>query len=330
MFLKLFRTQYIFQIIIVLLIALVLWFEALIKPLPMPAGNPIIPMYNLIFFLLGNINTLSVIIAFLFVIYEALYVNKILSDNKLIPRNTFLPAFVFILFMSYSTTNLSLNPMILSLAFIIPAFNSILNAYDKSDAFTEIFNSGILIGIASFFYFPASGFFIVIWTGLYVFRIFVWRHWIIGISGLILPYLFLAVYYFVNDQLLAMIKVYADFYTHNIGLNFLFTDKDNTYVYVLAVVNTLVVFISFSNIISHLNEKVITQRKKITLILDLLVITLFTFFYRDNFLYIQKMFFAFPLTLIVALFFSNIKRNFINELIFTVLVVVILAGRVFM
>ena len=93
MFLKLFRSQYIFQIIIFLLISLFLWTDAFIFAKPMAPASTTAPLYQLLYNELSGFKLFSVFLAFLFLIYESLYVNKILSDNKLIPRNTFLPAF---------------------------------------------------------------------------------------------------------------------------------------------------------------------------------------------------------------------------------------------
>jgi len=66
---------------------------------------------------------------------------------------------------------------------------------------------------------------------------------------------------------------YFIFFTHNIGLNFSLTGNENTYILILVLSNTLLLLISLSSIISKMNENVISQRKRILIILNLFMIS---------------------------------------------------------
>lgn len=64
----------------------------------------------------------------------------------------------------------------------------------------NLFNTGIVIGIATFFYFPAIAFAALIIVGLVILRPFRLAEWMVSLLGILTPWYFLLSYVFLTDR----------------------------------------------------------------------------------------------------------------------------------
>jgi hypothetical protein len=182
------------------LVALAIWSFAFFIP-NTPDIKHAMPLYELVLRPMVNISWLNKIIAVLLIIAEGFLLNYIVNENDVLTKKTNLPALFYIVFISNNSAMFELHPVLFSNLFLLFALNKILNSYRKDVAFSQVFDAGLLISIATLFYFPCIVFLPLIGIALIIFRPFLWREWIISFIGVLIPYVFVITYYFWNNML---------------------------------------------------------------------------------------------------------------------------------
>ena len=178
------------------LFALLLWIPGfIIYPYPV-SYEYTMPLYDSIVYLTSGIPYLSNILGLLLVYIQALILNHIVNKNEMLKPRTNLPALMYILAMSVMVELQTMHPVVFANLFILLAFERLSSVYVQKTVFSQVFDAGSMIALASFFYFPAIIFFLFIWGTLLITRTFIWREYIIALFGLIVPYAFLGTYYF--------------------------------------------------------------------------------------------------------------------------------------
>ena len=113
MLIRFFRSSYIIQYALLAIIAAALWAGAFIQPQNMPEGvEYVTPLYNLLADLLHEFPRIMVSLAFVLILLEAFILNSILIYHDMVPKNSLLPSFIFILLMSSAPGLLNLYPVL--------------------------------------------------------------------------------------------------------------------------------------------------------------------------------------------------------------------------
>jgi hypothetical protein len=185
---------------IIPILAVVIWVFAFFNPHILEVKHSM-PLYDLVVSPVANIPWLSTFIALLLLVAEGFLLNYIVNENEVLVKKTALPGMFYVVFMSMSSDMLQLHPLIFSNLFLMFALNKILNSYRKDIAFSQVFDAGLLISIATLFYFPFAVFFPVIGVALVIFRPFIWREWVISFIGVLVPYIFVVTFYFWRNAL---------------------------------------------------------------------------------------------------------------------------------
>lgn len=143
----------------------------------------------------------SSIIAFLLLYAQALLINYMVNEQRMINKQTFLPAMSYLLITSlFPEWNYLSAPLVSSLLIIL-AFIKLFNLYNVSAANGTIFNLGLILGIASFIYFPTAALILCLFLGLMILRPFRINELVLILLGVLTPYYFYTVYLFLNDSL---------------------------------------------------------------------------------------------------------------------------------
>jgi hypothetical protein len=85
------------------------------------------------------------------------------------------------------------------------AWPRMVGLYNHPKPKTVLFNIGFGFGLCSFFYFPSAYLLLLLIVALILFRPFYLTEWLIAILGILTPFYFLLVYFFVWDKW-AMVK----------------------------------------------------------------------------------------------------------------------------
>ncbi len=192
------KSNHSFVIIIVLIIGTALWGFTLLEP-PMSSFGSIneMPIYTYIFQLLSKNRILFVIISFAIVLTQGFLLIGLNKKHILISNRTFLPAFFYIFITGSIILTQTFSPVLLGGFFIFYAIDFLFRTYRIDYALNEIYMSGFLIAIASFFWAPFVYFIILLFISLIIMRTFILREWIIALLGFLTPLFFMFVIYYV-------------------------------------------------------------------------------------------------------------------------------------
>jgi len=308
MLIQLFRKSYLLQYILLLLLTIILWIGAFIQPFEIPiVTKPLLtPGYSLLMGILQGNVLLRVIIAMILVISGALLFNYALTKFDLVPKNTLVPAMVYIVLLSYSPSLLALHPVAIPVLLMLLVLYFLFQVYTEEEAFAPIFNIGFLIGISSMFYFPSIFFILFIWLTFIVYRLYSWREWTIPITGIITPYLFLFTYYFLTDSLEPAYLAYAAYFSKITIFQFSFDFSILNYI----ITSLVILFSIWAGVLllSNIQEKIISLRKRYWTIYYLLAIAIFTYIFSDIFFKWHQVFSLIPASVFLAYTFSQLKN----------------------
>jgi len=140
------------------------------------------------------------LITFLLLYTQAITFNQLANGQRLMQKPNYLTAMAYLLITSlFKEWNVLSAPLIVnSLLVWVWARMSALG-HTKSISST-LFNIGIVIGVATFFYFPSIAFAVLMIFGLVVTRTFKLAEWLLSLLGIITPYYFLLSYVFLTDK----------------------------------------------------------------------------------------------------------------------------------
>lgn len=163
------------------------------------------PVFSFILYFIGETGQLHPfiysLIAYLLLYTQAILLNKVINDNRMMQKQTFLPAISYLLVTSlvpdwnYFSAPLMVNTI------LVLVLAGLFKTQSMQQAKSIIFNVGLGIGLASFIFFPTVVFMIWAIFGLMLMRPFRINEWLLCILGMTVPYYFYPVYLFLTDQL---------------------------------------------------------------------------------------------------------------------------------
>jgi len=314
MIIRFFKTNNVLAVVFLPLLAILIWFFAFLNPEVLPTKHTM-PLFELFGNLFNSIKWLSTLIAFLLVLGQAFLLNYIVNENEVLKKQSYLPALFYLLFLSNNSSMLVLHPLLFSNLFLLFALNKLMSSYRKDNAFSQAFDAGLLLSLASLFYLPYVLFFPILGIAFVLFRPFIWREWFISFLGVLTPYLFVITFYFWNDILdyLWYDKMFFPFIREKPNL-----DLPDSFYYMIGI-GWIVIVLAFFTVFSSLSGG--SQRSK-----KGLVLFIWMFFMSVPVVLIApeistKYFsvFAVPTAVFCANYFLNMKKELIGEILFLLL-----------
>lgn len=318
MILKLFKTTYIAQIVFLILLTIVLWLPAFIRPIPVVS----LQFNQFTSFLFPEsylgLPVLSVFIAFILLLFEAFFLSYLFSVNELTHRNNFLAGFLFILFLSRSPEHLNFQPSQIALLFLILALRNILNNFKSTQSLNLLLTASFWISIASLFVPSVIFIYPALWISLILFQIFSWRSIPISLIGLIIPYFILfTAYVSVNEHLL-----FIDQIVRQAESLFSMPTMPKTNEIIELALSAILTFFSASYILSRVGKQVIHIRKKTSFIFWLLGISILVSILSTDVSAREIVFI--PFAAILGYYFNALKRQFWADLFISLIFFLIL------
>lgn len=173
-------------------------------------------VYQFIYFVFGDNITARHIIAFVLIIFQAVYLAIIFIDKKVYPENSFLPALIFIVLFVYSFDTLQVSGELFASLFVLFALHNLLQEIEfREESLTFVLKMGVFIGLASLFslsylvYVPGSLVILLLFTRSSA------RKFGLLIFGFTVPHLLLIGFYFMNMKLDVL---WQYFYVPNLSL----------------------------------------------------------------------------------------------------------------
>ena len=146
-----------------------------------------------------NPNVYSVI-AFALLYTQALMINYLVNEYRMISKATFLPAMAYMLLTSLLPAWNYLSSAMLANSFIIWMFISLFQLYNSEKARTQVYNIGLIAGITSYIYFPSAAFVVCLLLGVMILKPFRFNEILLFILGGLTPYYFHAAWLFLFSE----------------------------------------------------------------------------------------------------------------------------------
>ncbi|MFV0605226.1 MAG: DUF6427 family protein [Niabella sp.] len=141
-----------------------------------------------------------VIIAYLLLFLQAYLITSFINNNRLMNKANFLPAMAYMLVTSLLPEfNVFSSAIIVSTLFIT-IFSILFSAHNQNITRNNIFNAGLILGIASLIFLPSLLFIIWVYIALAILRPFKLNEWVLLLTGLITPYYFFIIILYLTDN----------------------------------------------------------------------------------------------------------------------------------
>lgn len=317
---KFFNSTQLYSVIAIPIVTLVLGIYYFIFPVSYIADNSM-PLQHLIMWILPQFPFLLMFLSLILIAIQAIVINNIVTTYEVL-KGTYFPALLYVIMIGCTSLNHSINPVLISNIFLLFALNSIFSIHTENTKFDNVFNSGFLISLASLFYFPTICFFILSWIGIALFRPEKSKEFIISLSGLIVPYLFVFVYYFWYDQLGNFI------HTHffSIKLNTPFAIEKKYIPYTLLV--GIILFFSLLKVLTGLNDAVIKLRRFRIILFWFLLITIASFFISTESFTTHFTLLAIPLSVHFSTVIVDFRKKWKSELLLWLLILSLIFAQI--
>lgn len=319
MFTKIFKSDYIFQLIFILIVSLVLFFLKLNTESTISTflQSPV-SFYLNTFINSGSI--FVVILNFILLVFQALLFKRVLALNDLAVKSSLLSSFLYIIFVSCFVNFHIIQPILITNFLLIIVLHIILPIYSKPESYENIFNSGALISIASLTYIPSTIFLIFIFFAFIVYSLFKWREWLISIIGFITPYILYFGFTFLTDNLTSEINKYQIFF-NSIHLQLI---KFNNQQMVFILSASILFIISSLYTYNKLSERSIYFRKKTNVLFMFFLCGMATFIFPSELISNHIAFIIIPFIYFFNTYISHIKNIYISESFYLIIISVVI------
>ena len=319
---RLFRTKNLICLVLVPLAAVLLWLGPLMTP-PKVDTQFAMPLFTKIFEALQFSWVLKTILAMLLSLALGFLLNWVATNNE-VTNNNYLTALIFIILTTSGQAIGKLNAPLFANIFLILALLRIFKMYKTDGTLGPPFDAGMLISLASFFYFPASGMVLMLFMAIAMLRAFSWRDYAVAAIGLIIPYLFLSVYYFWFDKLPTFFNYYIiePFSIRNLNFNPSFTDYS-----LLTIIGLLVLVSLFDNFTNPTLNRSIRRRKFLNVMVVYLLVSFACFVLTPDWSPVHFILSAVPLAVFVSNFLLSFKSTVVPEVVFWTLVMAVVFNQ---
>lgn len=280
-----------------------------------------------IFEQINAIKWLGFLLWIIVVVGEGLYLNYLANKFKLLNKNTHLPLILFVLMNGFSSAGLVLNATHSLHLFLLLALHQMLLMYNERKVNFKVFNVGLFIGLATVIYLPVGVLMLLIWFVIQYVKPIYWKEYVASILGFVVPFIYVAFYYFMNDNLTLENVFFLTLSTHIIEPNQLSVLEKMNWHYVVFIV-LFAIFSTFYSLF-YIQNQVVKVRKYITIILLFLFILfvsqlVFEPITKAN-IYSYQLFII-PLTIIYSIPLIEMKRTRISEGIFYLFILMIIGN----
>ena len=319
---KFFRQSYALQYVILALLAVAFLVPTFIAGVvPTDLGSPVTPLFNTIERLLGFWSYAKLIFAFLLMLVEALLFNMILAENQIVGKVSTMGAFVFILLMNLTRTQVNFFPFSLSVVFILLVLSKLYSIYLAQKPELDLLKAGIFIALASMCYFPAI--ILILWTlfALPIAKKGSLRLQLIPITGFLFTYFMYFSGVFLFGDFLALMEGYGDWF-YELTFSFEGFNLKNIILLSCLILAAIFLFIGSNNANF---EKTVAVRTKLTIGILLIVFAIVLLFLGGNVLMNGLIFMA--LSIIIAYEFSYLGNTGWTELFLIVFMLLVFANH---
>jgi len=140
-------------------------------------------------------------IAYLLLFSQSLSFNQVIIARRLMQKPNYLPAMSYLLITSFfAEWNVLSAPLIIN-TIMIWVWSKMSNLNNNQHPKSSLYNIGLAVGVAAFFYLPAFAFALMVILAITITRPVKIAEWIITFIGILTPWYFLACWLFFTNHL---------------------------------------------------------------------------------------------------------------------------------
>jgi len=266
-------------------------------------------VYWILYEIFGRSYKVYHVLSMVLILYQSYIFNTILQENKAFKDYSYVPAFIFVLLYHLHADFFTLSPILMANTFIILAIGNLFKRIEFKSKDENIHNSGLYLGVASLFYFPATVLFFFFLLSFAFFTSMVPRRYLLSFYGFLLP-LLLAWTYFI------FIGASREFYTCFIySWAYIETISYLNIYGVLIIISPLIIvlFRSLINLFSSRGFSNLQTRLQQVMFL-MLFFCLVVFAMAKIRTAVHLLIFMIPFSFFVSHYFLFLKRSFLSEL----------------
>jgi hypothetical protein len=283
------------------------------------------PLYGLLASLLEGMPLLSLVVAFTLLLLQVFIVNYIAQANSLLSRPSWLPGFLYLVMMSSDPHLISLHPLLPANLFLLIALARALLAYSEGEVMLEVFNVGFLIALAGLFYYPALLFFLWLIVVMGIYFLLHLRGLAAAIMGFLTPFFFLLTYFYLSDQLEGRLEQMLAQYDPLLILEQSYSPFSTMMIVFLGLLS----FLAFMKLtMVFITDKPVRIRKRFRVLIYFFVFSLLSVLVVTDYFEVHHGLMMIPLSVVLSVFFIEMKRKWLAEVVFYLFLALVIAGKV--
>ncbi len=253
----------------------------------------------------------DVIISITLISIQAIYLNIIVNEYKLVENNSHITSLMFVIFNSCFPLMFGLNEVVIANTFVLLGIHQLLRLYDTKGGFALSFNAGLLISVATVIYLPNGVFLLFLWFGLIYMISPKWRDFVITLIGFSIPIIYVVSYNFVFGDLSTFeLKSYV------FGIFNMTWEELSMFGKSLVFMISGLILLALLRVTNGLNNGALRTRKMFVVIIFMVFFGMGTLLLNGADFLATFVVLTVPLSIIVANFFQEIKKQWMAELLF--------------
>ncbi|MDR1725590.1 MAG: hypothetical protein LBR28_04285 [Bacteroidales bacterium] len=311
------------QLFVLGLAPVLLWTAAFINPPHVVLTEFDMPFYKYIYSIISPLPLISTIIAFVIMILNGIFLNYIFTSNKLVQKTTYMPAFMYYLLNSSNYQFMTISSLLIMNFCLIVALWCFYRIYTKKESAEEIFTTSLIIALASMFYIPSLFFLLWLWIGLFIYKAYNLKKWLISLFGFITPFIFSLIYYYLTDQVAEKLNYFVDNFVHLPSIHQISAPIHVVYLAILGVLTVTSLFYVHTSKI----ENNIIYGKKCNILIIMLFVSILSLTFVMEYSEFSA-FFSIPLSFIFTIFLFA-KRKLLYSNIMLLLFIILTAVKIY-
>jgi len=259
--------------------------------------------------------TVSVLLAGLVVLLQAVLLNYIINHYNLLGRPSFLPALMYVTLSGLFTPFLVLSPPLLCNFIVIWMLFKLLELYKTEDSKSLAFDLGMLVAVGSLIYLPFTYLLLSIWFAFILFRPFDWREWAASLIGYITIFFFIGVIYYLNDRLPHFHQIWLP-----LGAKFSVPQVLDKYDFLLLIPVILILLLGTFKLQENFFKSYVLIRKAFQLLFLMVLIGAASFYVRSAFGLSHFLLCVVPVSIFFAYYFLYASKRWMYESLFFLLI----------
>jgi len=198
----LFRDRSVVNILLVLLLSVGVHLHAPEQVLPtaIPLQQNGLFSYVLAQYIYNLPLAIQVIIFHALLVTQALRLNMVMQDLRMFSSVNYVPAMTYVLLSGLLMESNTITETLVSNSLTLWIFIKLSRLYNNPEPKALLFNIGIIAGISILLFHPTAILIVVVLFALAVVRPFRIAEWLVLLLGVLLPYYFLLVFLYLNNQ----------------------------------------------------------------------------------------------------------------------------------